>query len=174
MIDTFEYLSIYLAIRNSLHPSLCQAVYGPFFMFYRIFNRFLCLGSSYVTYSCHSFKYFIIYPIEYLSIHLGIRFFLPTSLCQALYVLFFLCSFLFFYRFSCLISSYVTGFICFSFKVFKKYFLFSFNISNHKTFLACLIMLGFIWPFFLIFYLIFLPIFMPNLKLFYRLYLLFF
>jgi hypothetical protein len=99
------------------------------FLFYLnlVFNRFLCLISSYVTgYICYSFILIVIILFSYLLIYLGIRFFWYIFPCHAFYSLSFLFKSSFFNRFLCLMLSYVTGCICFSFTlivIIQIYFL---------------------------------------------------
>ncbi len=120
----------------------------PFFMFYRIFHCFLCLVSSHVTNICYSFKLFVIDPFEYLSMNLGKVFLayliLLGSLCP-----FFLMFCPFFYWFTCLVSSYVTGFISYPFKYFVMNTFYDINKNlSISFFYEWMIRLGCLWPFF--------------------------
>ncbi len=97
MIDPFEYVSIHLGKVFLAYLIMLRFLCPFFLMFYLIFNRFLCLVSSYVTYICHSLKFFVTDPFEYLSIYLAIRNFGHASLCYAVYGLSFLMFYLIFF-----------------------------------------------------------------------------
>jgi hypothetical protein len=131
-------------------PYVCSSAYSlSFLIFYLFFNRFLCLISCYISgYIKYSFLLFanFLHP----SIYLGIRIFGTPLHVQVRIAFHFFFPTIFFYRFSRLISSYISGYIYYSFIPVVNFLFEYLSIYLGIRFFwhATLRMFKCLWPFF--------------------------